>query len=44
MEIGMLASAETISVVADAIEQYEIPLSVVDPVEHFVRSFTFISN
>ncbi|EME41336.1 hypothetical protein DOTSEDRAFT_134857 [Dothistroma septosporum NZE10] len=32
LKTGMLASAQTVRVVADAIRQYQVPISVVDPV------------
>lgn len=32
MESGMLASAETIEIVADAFRKYNVAMSVVDPV------------
>jgi hydroxymethylpyrimidine/phosphomethylpyrimidine kinase len=38
---GMLASKETINVVADAIEKYKLPLSVIDPVFQHSRHRKF---
>jgi hydroxymethylpyrimidine/phosphomethylpyrimidine kinase len=40
----MLASKETIDVVADAIEKYEVPLSVIDPVNYQLSRFNILHD